>query len=92
MERITNETPLAYLTVGEFINIINRQIEIKIPTGDDIIPEIYGIDMVMKVTGYSKPTIFVKTSRNEIPHFKRDGRLFFNHKEILNWLTENKVK
>lgn len=49
---------------------------------------IWTIDDVSKVTGFSKGTIYNKTSRREIPYKKRGSRLFFIPDEILDWIYE----
>lgn len=87
---LSDETPIFHLTVGQLKALINQNQQL--PAQDKKIPEIYGVEELQKVTGYSKHTIWLKTSRSEIPHFKRDGRLFFRHKEILEWLTENRIE
>ena len=55
-------------------------------------PEIIRLKAVWKLTGYSKPAIYQRTSKGLIPHFRRDGRLLFQREEIINWLTENRIE
>lgn len=87
--RFDNRTPIFQLTVGEFLSIIRQ--EHKPQVIENEIPEIFGVENLQKLTGYSKATIYAKTSRNELPHFKRDGRLFFQREAIMNWLTAKPV-
>jgi predicted DNA-binding transcriptional regulator AlpA len=89
-DEVTNETPISFLTVGQFLTLFRK--EHKAPPPEKRIPEIYGVETLQEITGYSRPTIYAKTSRNEIPHFKRDGRLYFRHSEIVDWLTENRIE
>lgn len=49
---------------------------------------IWSIDDVSLITGFSKGTIYNKTSRREIPFRKRGKRLFFISDEIINWIEE----
>lgn len=84
------ETPLFKLTVGELLEILRQ--EQAPPAIVRQIPEIFGIATLQEITGYSKASIYLKTSTGNIPHFKRDGKLFFRHSEILEWLQENRVK
>jgi predicted DNA-binding transcriptional regulator AlpA len=86
--QIDKKTPILYLTVGDFLNLIKSE---KKETPQDEMSEIFGVKKLKELTGYSKNTIYAKTSKNEIPHFKRDGRLFFRHGEIMDWLTANPV-
>ena len=37
-------------------------------------------------------TIYEKTSRKLIPHFKRGNKIFFKRSELEAWVTEGKVK
>lgn len=88
--KLSNETPIFHLTVGEFLALIRH--EQKTPeTNSTQIPEIFGIKTLQELTNYSKPAIYAKTSKKEIPHFRRDGRLFFRKDEIMEWLMENPV-
>ena len=41
--------------------------------------------------GLTRQTIYRKTSANEIPHFKKAGRVFFDRKELEDWLLSHKV-
>ncbi|MEI7423577.1 MAG: helix-turn-helix domain-containing protein [Prolixibacteraceae bacterium] len=56
------------------------------------VPPVYGIDTCGEVTGLARPTIYRNTSRNLMPHFKRDGKIYFKRDEIYAWMTENRVK
>jgi predicted DNA-binding transcriptional regulator AlpA len=83
-------TPIFKLTVEEFLSILRK--EEKPQTIEKKIPEIFDIKTIREITGYSIATIYAKTSKKEIPHFRRDGRLFFRRDEIMDWLTANPVK
>ncbi|WP_055445537.1 helix-turn-helix domain-containing protein [Lacinutrix himadriensis] len=50
------------------------------------------IDEIVKLTGYTKPTIYGYCQKNEIPHHKKNGRLFFFKTEIIDWIKEGKQK
>jgi predicted DNA-binding transcriptional regulator AlpA len=50
------------------------------------------IDEVLKLTGYTKPTIYGYCQKNEIPHHKKNGRLFFFASEIIDWIKLGKQK
>lgn len=52
---------------------------------------IWSIDDVSLITGFSKGTIYNKTSRGEIPFRKRGKRLFFISDEIINWIEEGEL-
>lgn len=93
IEGITNETPITFLTVGQLLSVLNSRSEVKDPQPVKIqIPEIFGLDTCCELTGYSKPTIYSKTSKNEIPHFKRDSKLLFRKSDIIEWMTSNPIE
>jgi predicted DNA-binding transcriptional regulator AlpA len=50
------------------------------------------IDEVVKLTGYTKPTLYLYCQKNTIPHHKKNGRLFFFKSEIIDWIRIGKVK
>jgi predicted DNA-binding transcriptional regulator AlpA len=56
------------------------------------ISQFFGVDTCEQVTGLAKPTIYRNTSKNLMPHYRRDGKLLFNRDEVYSWMTENKVK
>lgn len=55
------------------------------------IPLIFGVDICGEVTGLAKPTIYRNTSKNLMPHYRRDGKLLFKREEVYAWMTENRV-
>ena len=50
--------------------------------------QIWTIDDFVTVTGIAKQTVYNKTSKDEIPHRKRAGKLFFLPEEIHDWIDE----
>lgn len=51
-----------------------------------------GVDFASEITGYSVSTIYIKTSRNEMPSIKRDGRLWFNRSTLVSWIASGKIE
>ncbi len=47
------------------------------------------IELAKEITGLKHATIYCKVSKNQIPHFKRGGRVYFSKQALLAWLTEN---
>jgi predicted DNA-binding transcriptional regulator AlpA len=56
------------------------------------LPPFFGIDICAEVTGFAKPTIYRNTSKNLMPHFKREGKIYFKREEVYAWMTENRIK
>ncbi len=50
--------------------------------------EIGSVRLAMHVTGLSKQTVYTKACKNQIPHFKKGGRLYFSKKALLDWITQ----
>ena len=43
-------------------------------------------------TGYSESHLYNLTSRREIPHYKKNRKLYFKKQELEEWLLSEKVK
>lgn len=56
------------------------------------VPQFFGVDICEQVTGAAKSTIYRNTSKNLMPHYRRDGKLLFKRDEIYAWMTECKVE
>lgn len=65
---------------------------VQLKTEKREIPLYYGVDICEEVTGLAKPTIYRNTSKNLMPHYRRDGKLLFQRDEVYAWMTENRVK
>ena len=44
------------------------------------------------VTGHSVYTLYEKTCRKEVPHYKKGKRLYFRATELMKWITQGRVK
>ncbi len=42
-------------------------------------------------TGYTIKGIYTLTSQRRIPHYKKNGKLYFKKPELDEWMTENRV-
>ncbi len=42
-------------------------------------------------TGYSVKGLYALTSKRQIPHYKRNGKLYFKKEELVAWMTEQKI-
>ena len=55
--------------------------------------EVLTVDEVNRYTGISKSYLYKLTMNREIPHYKPTGKLvFFNRREVEQWLQNNRVK
>ncbi len=89
-----HQTSIAILTPEQVQQIVNESIEqaLKNQRQPDAAPvrKTMTVDEVAAFIGLSKSTIYIKTMRGLIPHYKRDKRVFFDRDEIEAWLLENK--
>ena len=49
------------------------------------------IDDVSLLTGLSKSHLYRLTCNHEIPHYKRAKMLYFDRKELEDWMKQNRV-
>ena len=89
---ISESTPIFQLNVGQLLSVLKGRSEEKEKPEKKEIPLIYGVEICVEVTGLARPTIYRNTSKNLMPHYRRDGKLLFKRDEIYSWLTENRVK
>ena len=78
-------------------NIEELLLEIKNQLGNPVSPqepseEILTIEQVAKFLSLSKPTIYSKVSRRELPVMKRGGKLYFSRQELIEYLKLGKMK
>lgn len=93
--------PLYSLTVAEYIEvnqkIVKQQLlELLSNNSESLQPksdqDIIFIDEACELTGYSKPTLYSKISKYEIPVLSRGKPLTFSKKELIQWIHEGKPK
>ncbi|MBI3134212.1 MAG: helix-turn-helix domain-containing protein [Bacteroidetes bacterium] len=56
------------------------------------LPEILDIKQAAKYLRLKLTTLYEKTSRKLIPHFKKGNRLYFQLADLQSWIREGKVK
>jgi excisionase family DNA binding protein len=50
------------------------------------------VDDICKLLGMKKSTVYSQTHLGKIPHYKVNGRVYFDADEINNWIHINKIK
>ena len=53
--------------------------------------EILTAEEAVLYTGYSLKGIYKLTSERQIPHYKRNAKLYFRKSELDEWMTENRI-
>lgn len=49
------------------------------------------IEDVSKLTDLSVSCLYKKTCAKEIPHYKKDKRIYFKRQEIEEWMLQNRI-
>ena len=82
MENITDNTPISFLTVGEFNNLLRAYQPKKL---------IYGFEQLSEVLKLSKPTILKLVKNNEITFIRFGHRYIFDLDVILKERTVERI-
>lgn len=53
--------------------------------------EVLDIEETALLTGYKIKGLYEMTSQRRIPHYKKNGKLYFKKNELEAWMTETKV-
>jgi len=61
------------------------------PTGKTV-AEIFDVKQAAQFLRLQVTTLYEKTSRKLIPHFKKGNKLLFKREELEAWVSEGKVK
>ena len=52
---------------------------------------VLGVEEAAEFTGYTVKGIDTLTSEKRIPHYKKNGKLYFKKDELVAWMTERRV-
>lgn len=52
---------------------------------------VIAVEEAAMLTGYTVKGIYTLTSEKRIPHYKKNGKLYFKKDELEAWMTENRV-
>ena len=82
-----NDIPVLLANIDEKLGVIVEWIQSGASQQDP--HAILTIDDAVAFTGYSKSAIHSATSKDTIPHFKRENKLFFFKDELVEWLKSD---
>jgi excisionase family DNA binding protein len=89
MNSINENTPLAAITVGQLLEIIEQKTVRKEPEPKpEPKDDRAGIDEIKELTGLSFSQLYKLTANNAIPHRKFGKRLVFSRKAIKEWMEQ----
>ena len=87
---ITTKEDLSLLIESSIRKVLQEDKE-RTPLPDSVHQkEIVFLEEAMQITGLAKPTIYAKTSKGEIPHYKRSRKLYFKRSELMQWIEAGK--
>jgi excisionase family DNA binding protein len=64
----------------------------KLSALKDELPEILDVKQAAQFLKLKLATLYEKTSRKLIPHFKKGNKLYFHLSELRDWINKGKVK
>ncbi len=64
----------------------------KLSALKDELPEILDVKQAAQFLKLKLATLYEKTSRKLIPHFKKGNKLYFHLSELKQWINKGKVK
>lgn len=91
---ITKQTPIAALSVGQFLEILANKMATP-PIPEHKPSKHLTLDEVCELTGYARPTIYKMCGHREIPYYKpsKNGkRLVFVRSEIEEWMQARRFQ
>jgi excisionase family DNA binding protein len=72
-------------------DVVKKALEVSKPNAPDNQPELISIDEVAELLHLTKPTVYSKHSRKELPGVcKRGKRLFFHRQTIIDWIKSGR--
>ena len=90
----TDETPILGLSVGQMKELLTNNVYPAAHVQPSI-PATMGMDEIVKMTGYSKATIYKFIHHRQIPFHKPahgGRRVFFRRNEIDDWLRSTRIE
>ncbi|MDH6356952.1 helix-turn-helix domain-containing protein [Parabacteroides sp. PF5-9] len=92
-KNIDYNTPIACLTVGQFMDAFRLAQENEPIPPQKELPKFLTVPQLAELTGYSTSTINIKNCKKEIPGSKKVcGRVLFDTSVILDWIESGSVK
>lgn len=89
MNNINENTPLAAITVGQLLEIIEQKTVSRLPEPkDEPKDDRVGIDDIKALTGLSYSQLYKLSANNAIPHRKFGKKLVFSTKAITEWMEQ----
>jgi excisionase family DNA binding protein len=88
------ENPFEILNrkLDRIIVLLEQRWSVKVPEKTPGEKDIMDIEETAVYLGCSRQTIYGYTSRRTIPHFKMHKRVMFRKQELIDWITEGRVK
>lgn len=75
-----------------FAKAISENAKPSVAEEKEAADDIIDFNGALKLTGYAAPTLYAKTAKGEIPHFKKGRKLFFRKSELIEWIETGRRK
>ena len=69
-------------------NLLLKQADETKPSSDNLLT----IQQASELVNLSVNTIYALVSKQEIPHYKKRRRLYFDKVELINWVQSGRIK
>ncbi|MCI0922280.1 helix-turn-helix domain-containing protein [Sphingobacterium rhinopitheci] len=84
---------LSPIGIENLVSLIADEVVKKLSSQPEPSEEkLFGVDGAMLITDLSKQTIYNKVAKREIPHQRKNGRLYFSSTELTEWIKSGKRK
>jgi len=91
-----NEIIITTISKAEIQQLIESAVQkaiIQNPTNDKVQADVFlDVNQAAAFIGIAKATLYGKCSDQLIPHFKKGKKLYFDQKELIEWLKTGKRK
>lgn len=87
---VLSKTEFTDIIKNVVIETINNLSKVELAPLNSSQNELMDMDDIVKYLRLTKPTIYSKISKREIPHFKQSNRIYFDRVEIDNWIKSKK--
>ncbi len=88
--KYTSEDPYNGLPEQDLLEFAQFLINEVLAKSDASQKSVFNLDEAAQFCEITIKTIYKKTSKGEIPHYKQAGKLFFKRVDLEAWLTEKK--
>ncbi len=87
-----DQLPQAFAQVQQMLENIERILLKKEVENKPVSDNLLSIQQASELVNLSVNTLYALVSKQEIPHYKKRRRLYFNKTELVNWVQTGRRK